>query len=109
MILNMSLSDEGLKTNHVIKNLPPSWDFIFGTDSLGRNMFVRTIKGLNFSLLIGVLGATIGVSIAIILGVLSATSNKKIDLIIMWFVDLFIGMPHIIFMIFNFFFCWKRI
>ncbi|WP_064607360.1 ABC transporter permease [Streptobacillus moniliformis] len=99
LILNMSLSDEGLKTNHVIKNLPPSWDFIFGTDSLGRNMFVRTIKGLNFSLLIGVLGATIGVSIAIILGVLSATSNKKIDLIIMWFVDLFIGMPHIIFMI----------
>ena len=99
LILNISLSNKGLETNHTLKNLSPSLDFIFGTDSMGRDMFVRTIKGLNFSLFVGIIGAVIGVTIAIILGIISAVGNKKIDKLIMWFVDMFIGMPHMIFMI----------
>ena len=83
LILNISLSNKGLETNHTLKNLSPSLDFIFGTDSMGRDMFVRTIKGLNFSLFVGII----------------AVGNKKIDKLIMWFVDMFIGMPHMIFMI----------
>ena len=99
LILNISFSNKGLETNHTLKNLSPSLDFIFGTDSMGRDMFVRTIKGLNFSLFVGIIGAVIGVTIAIILGIISAVGNKKIDKLIMWFVDMFIGMPHMIFMI----------
>ena len=36
---------------------------------------------------------------SLILGIISAVGNKKIDKLIMWFVDMFIGMPHMIFMI----------
>lgn len=99
IILNLTLKNDGLNTNHLSKNLSPSIKFLFGTDSLGRDMFVRTIKGLHFSLYVGIIGAAIGVIIAVLLGILSAISNQKIDKLIMWIVDMFIGMPHIIFMI----------
>ncbi len=99
LLLNIRLSDSGLETNTALKNLSPSLKFWFGTDSMGRDMFVRTIKGLNFSLFVGILGAMIGAGIAVVLGILAALGNKKTDKIIMWFVDVFIGMPHMIFMI----------
>ncbi len=98
-VLNLTLSDAALNTNHSLKNLPPSSDFWFGTDSLGRDMFLRTIKGLQFSLYVGILGAFMGVVIALFLGILAAVGSRKTDRIIMWFVDMFIGMPHLIFMI----------
>lgn len=98
-ILNYMLKEDGLVTNGRLRNLPPSMHFLFGTDSLGRNMLTRTIKGLHFSLFIGVIGAFIGVFIATILGILSAIGNKKVDNAIMFLVDMFIGMPHLIFMI----------
>ncbi|MBL7576069.1 peptide/nickel transport system permease protein [Peptoniphilus asaccharolyticus DSM 20463] len=99
LLLSISLSNSGLATNNNLKNLQPSATFIFGTDSLGRDMFVRTIKGLRFSLYVGVIGAAIGVIIAVVFGILSALGSKKIDKIIMFIVDMFIGMPHMIFMI----------
>lgn len=99
IVLNYILGDAGLETNHSLQNLAPSTTFLFGTDSLGRNMFVRTIKGLHFSLYVGIIGAAIGVAIALFLGILAAVGGKKADQIIMWFVDMFIGMPHLIFMI----------
>lgn len=99
LIVDFNLGDQGLEANASLKNLSPSLKFIFGTDSLGRDMFVRTIKGLHFSLYIGVIGAAIGVTIAVLFGILAAVGNKKVDKMIMWIVDLFIGMPHMIFMI----------
>lgn len=62
-------------------------------------MFVRTIKGLYFSLQVGLLGALMGVFLATVFGVLAGLGNSLIDKIIAWLVDLFIGMPHLIFMI----------
>ena len=99
LLLSIRLGNDGLETNATIKNLSPSSKFLFGTDSMGRDMFVRTVKGLNFSLFVGVVGAIIGVGIAVVLGIIAAIGSKKTDKIIMWFVDMFIGMPHMIFMI----------
>lgn len=99
LLLNIILSNQGLETNAPLRNMAPSAQFIFGTDSLGRDMFVRTIKGLHFSLYIGLIGASIGVAIAVLFGILAALGNRTLDQSIMWVVDLFIGMPHMIFMI----------
>lgn len=99
VVLNYTLGEKGLETNHSMKNLPPSAMYLFGTDSLGRDMLTRTVKGLRFSLYVGIIGATIGVAIALLLGILAAVGSKKTDLAIMWVVDMFIGMPHLIFMI----------
>lgn len=90
------LSDEKLATNFANRNLSPSFAHLFGTDWLGRDMFVRTIKGLMLSIGIGLIASIISVMIALILGIASATMGKVVDSIIMWFVDLFLGIPHLV-------------
>lgn len=49
-------------------------------------------------LLSGVFGYLLG-AVATLLGTAAALFGKKIDELISWFIDLFIGMPHLIFMI----------
>lgn len=99
LALNLYFHSTPLQTNAALRNLAPSLNHLFGTDGLGRDMFVRTIKGLYFSLQVGLLGALMGVILATVFGVLAGLGNSIIDKIIAWLVDLFIGMPHLIFMI----------
>lgn len=93
------LSDDGLQTNGALKNEPPSLAHWFGTDWLGRDMFTRVLKGLQLSLGVGLLGAIIGVTLAFVLGMLAGTFGGWVDAVIGWCIDLFIGMPHLIFII----------
>lgn len=99
IILGFTLSGDGLRLNAGSKNLTPSLTHLFGTDWLGRDMFTRTIKGLRLSLTVGALTAVISVVIATILGTAAALFGKKVDALISWLIDLFIGMPHLVFMI----------
>lgn len=99
LVMNIVLADTRLKTSSATRNLSPSLEYLFGTDWLGRDMFTRIIKGLTFSVVVGLIGATVSVVIAIFLGVISAFGNKYIESVILWLIDMFIGMPHLIFMI----------
>ncbi|WP_077703337.1 ABC transporter permease [Virgibacillus dokdonensis] len=99
LFLSMLLDGTNLLTDATQKSQPPSLHHIFGTDWLGRDMFIRTIEGLSFSMLVGVIGSLVGVVLAIGLGVSAAMFGKKVDSFISWLIDLFIGMPHLIFMI----------
>lgn len=108
LALNLYFHSTPLQTNAALRNLAPSLNHLFGTDGLGRDMFVRTIKGLYFSLQVGLLGALMGVILATVFGVLAGLGNSIIDKIIAWLVDLFIGMPHLIFYDSHFFCCWER-
>ncbi|PZO94925.1 MAG: ABC transporter permease [Streptococcus pyogenes] len=99
LFLNAYFYHTPLQTDATLRNLSPSLHHLFGTDSLGRDMFVRTIKGLHFSLQVGLLGAFMGVVLATVFGVLAGLGNTIIDKLIAWLIDLFIGMPHLIFMI----------
>ena len=57
-------------TNFSIKMQPPSFSHIFGTDWMGRDMFIRTIKGLSLSIIIGLGASIISSIIATILALL---------------------------------------
>lgn len=80
------------------KNEAPSAAHLFGTDWLGRDMLLRTIKGLSFSLAVGLLAAFSSTIIALVLSVLSAW-NKAVDNIVTWLIDLFLSVPHIVILI----------
>ena len=63
------LPDSALRADFNQKFLSPSLRHPFGTDYLGRDMFVRTIKGLSLSLIIGATASVISASIGLIVGV----------------------------------------
>ncbi len=99
LFLGKYLSDDHLVSSFAKKDLVPSWQHPFGTDWMGRDMLVRTIKGVRISLAVGFIGAVLGAGIATILGVMAGVGSSKIDEFIVWLVDLFMGMPHLIFII----------
>ncbi|WP_330617798.1 ABC transporter permease [Mobilitalea sibirica] len=96
LVGGLLISDQRIATNFEQKNLSPSIEHPFGTDWLGRDMFVRTIKGLTLSIGVGTLSAVISAGIALTLGLLSATMGKWMDRFITWLVDLFLSVPHLI-------------
>lgn len=81
------------------KKLNPSFQHPFGTDYLGRDMFFRSIKGLSASILIGALAATVSAFMALVLGLLAATAGGWVDKVVSYFVDLFMGIPHMVLLI----------
>lgn len=93
------LSNDKLVTNLEDRNLWPSLEHPFGTDWLGRDMFTRTIKGLTLSLGVGVLASALSVFIALALGIAAATMGRVVDGAVTWFVDIFLGLPHIVMLI----------
>lgn len=86
-------------TDFAQKNLPPSWQHLFGTDWMGRDMFLRTLAGLSTSVLVGLLAAGCSSIIALVLGVAAAIGGKKVDAVVTWLIDLLMGIPHIVLLI----------
>lgn len=99
LLLSYGLSNDNLRIGAGGKNLGPSVDHIFGTDWLGRDMFTRTLKGLRLSLSVGAFASVLSVGIAIAMGICAATFGRTADAVISWIIDLFIGMPHLVFMV----------
>jgi peptide/nickel transport system permease protein len=96
LLASVLISNESIMTNFEKQNLSPSLEHPFGTDWLGRDMFVRTIKGLALSIKIGMLASSVSVIIALVLGMAAATLGKRVDSIVSWLVDLFLGVPHLV-------------
>ena len=89
------LIDANLPTNFAIKMEAPSLAHPFGTDWMGRDMFIRTIKGLSLSIVIGIGASVISSIIATLLAFL-ASVNKWFDAFVSWLIDLFASIPHIL-------------
>ncbi len=87
------------EVNYSLKNLSPNIKHIFGTDYFGRDMFFLSLKGLSYSIIIGLFASFISSIIALFLGFVSAMLGGVVDEFINWLVDLFIGIPHIMLLI----------
>ncbi|MBP8614550.1 MAG: ABC transporter permease [Firmicutes bacterium] len=80
----------------VIENgqpVPPSTEFWFGTDALGRDYFARTIYGGRISLLVGVVSAGISLLIGVPLGCLAGYYGGLVDTIISRLIDILLSIP----------------
>ena len=98
-VIGTLVGDIAITTNFTQKNFLPHMAHPFGTDWLGRDMLARTLKGMSISIYIGLFASVISAVIAAILGAAAATLGKKVDAIITWFIDLVMGIPHLLLLI----------
>lgn len=89
------------------KDRPPCLEYLFGTDWMGRDMFVRTLTGLSMSIRIGLLAAGVSALLALFLGIVSATMGRTVDSAVTWVIDLVMGIPHILLLILISYACGK--
>jgi peptide/nickel transport system permease protein len=99
LVGGLLISNDRIVTNLDSRNLPPSLTHPFGTDWLGRDMLIRTIKGMSMSIGVGLIAAAVSVMIAVGLGIMAATLGRMVDGIISWLVDLFLSVPHLVMLI----------
>ena len=78
---------------------PPSWQHLFGTDNLGRDVFSRCLYGARLSVIIGVSGAALGTLIATVIGITSGYAGGRVDLIVQRFVDAWMSFPGLVVLI----------
>lgn len=73
-----------------------SWAHPFGTDHLGRDLFLRCLIGLRYSVLIGCASVIMMFIVGCGLGLISGFKGKTIDTIIMRITDAQLSIPFII-------------
>ena len=98
-IAGIFLKDAAMETDFGSKNLAPSMSHLFGTDWMGRDMFARTLAGLSLSIRIGLLTACVSAGIALLMGTGAAVLGRRADACISWWIDLMMGIPHILLVI----------
>lgn len=81
------------------ENLAPNAQHIFGTDSLGRDLFTRTMIGARISLAVGLVAAAMISFIGIIYGAISGFFGGWVDNIMMRIVDVIYSVPTILIVI----------
>ncbi|MBU5427882.1 ABC transporter permease [Tissierella pigra] len=80
-------------------NLHPNAIHWFGTDELGRDQFTRIWFGARYSLIIGILAATIDFIIGILYGGLSGIATRKVDNIMMRIAEVIYSIPYLLIVI----------
>jgi ABC-type dipeptide/oligopeptide/nickel transport system permease subunit len=68
----------------------------FGTDILGRSLFIRSLAGGGISLSIGLAAALISVVIGTLYGTIAAYFGGRVDAVMMRIVDVLFGLPYIL-------------
>jgi peptide/nickel transport system permease protein len=75
---------------------PPSWEFPFGTDDLGRSILTLTIWGARISLLVGVLATSISMLIGSFIGIVAGYYGRAVEAILMRLTDWFLVIPFLV-------------
>jgi oligopeptide transport system permease protein len=78
---------------------PPSFAHLFGTDTLGRDLFTRLVYGGRISFTVGLCATAVSVVIGVTWGSIAGWTGGKVDTVMMRFVDITYAFPFTIFVI----------
>ena len=80
---------------------PPDWaaGFYFGTDTNGRDLFVRTLYGIRVSMMVGLIATGVSLVIGVSYGAVAGYLGGRTDQIMMRLVDILYSMPFMFFVI----------
>ena len=97
--LGILIPEEAYASSFLNARKPPSLTHPFGTDALGRDLLMCTLKGLSVSMTVGLAASVISAVIAIFVGIAAATGSRRVDAVLSWCIDLVMGVPHTILVI----------
>lgn len=96
------VTDNAIYNNYVIKqNLRlrlqgPSKAHIFGLDEFGRDIFMRMVWAVRYSLFMGTIAITLSTTVGVILGSIAGYYGKITDNVIMRFMDVLLAIPSML-------------
>jgi peptide/nickel transport system permease protein len=79
--------------------VPPSWPHLFGTDSLGRDIFSRVLHGARIDLVIGFFTTYVPMTYGVILGAYAGYKGGWFDAVLMRILDVAMAFPFLVLII----------
>lgn len=85
--------------------LPPAWhaegsvEHLLGTDQLGQDLFSRIVYGARVSLLVGLFGVSLSLTIGVTLGLLAGYFGGWLDTVVTAFTNLLLSIPYLVLVI----------
>lgn len=70
------IPQEAVSTDFIHAKQPPSWQHLFGTDNLGRDLLMRTLKGMSVSVTVGIVASCISALIGVLIGIAAAAGSR---------------------------------
>ncbi|HJR70935.1 MAG TPA: ABC transporter permease subunit [Gammaproteobacteria bacterium] len=82
-------------------SIGPSWStgHLFGTDTIGRDIYVRTLYGGRISLMVGIVATAVSLVIGVTYGAVAGYFGGRVDNVMMRIVDILYALPFMFFVI----------
>lgn len=85
--------------NMALRNAQPSAAHWFGTDKMGRDIFVRILYGARISLGVGLMAAVVNLVIGTLYGGIAGYVGGKVDMVMMRIVDIIYSVPSMLYIV----------
>ncbi len=85
--------------NMTLRNAGPGAQHIFGTDKMGRDIFVRILYGARISLGVGAVAALVNLVIGSLYGGIAGYVGGKVDMVMMRVVDIIYSVPSMLYIV----------
>jgi len=85
--------------NNILRAPSLEGGHFFGRDDLGRDLFVRSMLGIQVTILVAIVASTVSLFIGVLYGAIAGLAGGRVDAVMMRFVDTLYALPFIFFVI----------